>query len=207
MTEQPKRVITLSDEPASSDAFGRAHDRVAEAIAEVINTDPKVGGKMIGLEGDWGGGKSTVVELVEKRFEKDANTRFFLYDAWAHQGNTLRRNFIASLSKEIEQPRPKPWVSVSPISGVDSRTKWEKKRDELANRSSTTTTRIYPKGTVFGKFMGLWIVLIAVAIPLLVVAFDRSSDGVDTTSATAHFVASICLLAVYPLIIVAIRAA
>lgn len=206
MTEQIKRVITLSDDPASTDAFGRAHDRVAEAIADVIKTDPKVGGKMIGLEGDWGGGKSTVVELLEKRFADDDNTRFFLYDAWAHQGNTLRRNFIDSLSKEIEQPRPKPWVSVAPISGIDSRTKWEKERDELANRSSTTTTRIYPKGTVFGKLMALWIVFITVAIPLLVVGFDRHYDADPATSGMAHFTLSAFLLVIYPLAVVVSRA-
>ena len=47
-----ERCVTrlLPDSPADADAFG-SHERVADSIAEVIQTES--GGKAIGLEGGW----------------------------------------------------------------------------------------------------------------------------------------------------------
>ncbi len=68
MPEQTKRVITLSDDPARTDAFGVGgdlgpHERVAKAIADAIQDDPNVRGKMIGVVGRQGGGKSRELSL------------------------------------------------------------------------------------------------------------------------------------------------
>lgn len=61
-------VKLLTDNPATIDEFsGRPHERIASAIAELIAHNP--GGRAIGLDGGWGSGKSTVVELITKMLE------------------------------------------------------------------------------------------------------------------------------------------
>ena len=57
----PTRLLT--DTPAVTDAFG-GHERDARSIAEVVQTED--GGRSIGLEGEWGTGKSTIVRLTSK---------------------------------------------------------------------------------------------------------------------------------------------
>ena len=60
----------IEDVPSEKDQFASPgnigpHERVAIAIADVI-LSPEPGGKMIGIEGDWGAGKTTVVGLLKK---------------------------------------------------------------------------------------------------------------------------------------------
>lgn len=59
----------IDDRPADEDAFG-PHQRVADAIADLIESEEE-GGKVIGLEGGWGAGKSTVIGFLEKRFAQN----------------------------------------------------------------------------------------------------------------------------------------
>ena len=56
------RTVLLSDVPSKEDQFDGRHEKVADAIHELITTED--GGKTIGLEGPWGSGKSTVVGMV-----------------------------------------------------------------------------------------------------------------------------------------------
>src|SRR4051794_17890088 len=90
-------VRLLADVPSKADEFeANAHKRVASAIAELVSSEP--GGRVIGLEGSWGSGKSTVVELVSAALQpatgtgpKDEGIRMVVFDAWSHQGDPLRR--------------------------------------------------------------------------------------------------------------------
>lgn len=95
------RCITnlISDEPANEDAFGGAYQRAASAIAELVRTESS-GAKTIGLEGSWGTGKSTIVRLVDAELSNDPNCALWVFDAWAHQGDPLRRTFLEDLITE-----------------------------------------------------------------------------------------------------------
>ena len=77
----------LPDKPAAADTLGGAHDRVASAIADLVQSEG--GGNAIGLEGGWGAGKSTIVRLVTGKLMDDStgSTRVAVFDAWAHQGD------------------------------------------------------------------------------------------------------------------------
>jgi ABC-type Na+ transport system ATPase subunit NatA len=61
-------VNLLSDFPLSGDEIGGAHGKVASAIFDLISTEK--GGKVIGLEGKWGSGKSTIIEILSNLFSK-----------------------------------------------------------------------------------------------------------------------------------------
>ena len=76
----------LEDTPAQEDqlAFHEGigpHKRLANAIAELIQSSEEKGGKMIGLEGGWGAGKTTVINLIKKYFRDNKNFTVFCFDA------------------------------------------------------------------------------------------------------------------------------
>ncbi|MDX1470563.1 MAG: P-loop NTPase fold protein, partial [Flavobacteriaceae bacterium] len=90
----------LNEEVADEDFFeDQTHENIAETINTLINNSEKA--STIGLEGDWGSGKSTVVEILRKKV--DEKTLFFHFDAWAHEGDPLRRIFLESLINEIDE--------------------------------------------------------------------------------------------------------
>lgn len=119
----------LSDTPSSQDQFG-SHQRVAEAIADLILSEG--GDKCIGLEGCWGSGKSTVIELLKKELPSDTN-KVLVIDAWAHEGDPLRRTVLERLINGLVD-----WIP------DDQNDTWERKSNELACRIHESTKKSYP---------------------------------------------------------------
>ena len=77
------RTLLVSDDPSEIDEFAGSHKRIADAIANLIRTEK--GGKSIGLEGEWGTGKSTVIKLLGKALNaasEDNEYLLYLFDAW-----------------------------------------------------------------------------------------------------------------------------
>lgn len=153
----------LDDLPAASDAFASSedagpHQRVANAIAEMIES-AEVGGKAIGLEGGWGAGKSTVVRFLSDRFSGNDDYTVVLFDAWAHEGDPLRRTFIEAIVHELCRY------------GWADKKRWKKKLEELANRRKKTTTRITPKPTDLGKAMAISLLLVPLGTALIAGGF------------------------------------
>lgn len=131
--EKKIRAHYLSDLPVGKDHFSGAHDRIANTITDLFYEQD--GGIAIGLEGQWGSGKSTIVELIRKTIsEKSRNgsCSLFVFDAWAHEGDPLRRTFLENLIKHLLSLNnwidPKEWnFQLKQLSGkvkkVDSATK------------------------------------------------------------------------------------
>ena len=84
--------IFLNDEPCYEESAFAIHGAVAEAIVDEIEHNPAGN---IAILGEWGSGKSTVLKHIESKLSEDFI--FFTFDAWAHSGDSLRRNFIESL--------------------------------------------------------------------------------------------------------------
>lgn len=127
----------VADAPATVDAFG-GHETVAQSIVEVLLTEH--GGRSIGLEGGWGAGKSTVVNLVSKEVSQSRGVdyRVVVFDTWAHQGDPLRRTFLENVIARIQY-----------FGWVDSE-KWSRRLAELSNRRREETTSVVPRLTVIG---------------------------------------------------------
>ena len=63
-------VAFIDDLPVESDEFeGGSHARVAAAIVDTIKAND--GGRAIGLEGTWGSGKSSVIEIASNQLAKE----------------------------------------------------------------------------------------------------------------------------------------
>ena len=145
------RTGLISDLPADEDAFG-SHDRVADTIADLVRSEP--GGRSIGLEGGWGSGKSTVVNLLRKKLEagSDSSLSFFVFDAWAHQGDPLRRTFLEKLIGSVNE------------TGWPHREKWVRRLQELSRRRRRERSREIPLLTRRGRILGFLLLLLPVGI-------------------------------------------
>lgn len=75
------------EHPAESDLFkGESHNKVAQKMTEVIRTSDI---NIIGLEGELGSGKSTIIQLIKKDLSDDYT--FIEFDAERyHHGNTKK---------------------------------------------------------------------------------------------------------------------
>jgi hypothetical protein len=163
-----KDVKFVTDEPADRDEFqSGAHERVANTLVKVITSSE--GGRAIGLEGTWGSGKSTVIDLARSKLEAWNETNspkhvVFLFDAWAHQGDPLRRVFLDSLIGEL--------VGKSIDKG-----KWTKKLEEL---------RSLKKKIIENKAEKLsWVARISlIVLPLFPLAYLLFSEFLKTRDAT-----------------------
>ena len=104
----------LQDLPTSDDAFG-AHERLADAVADLVSTED--GGKAIALEGGWGSGKSSVIEMLKERLNRrnpgEGSIRVHVFDAWSHDGDPLRRVFLEELTEfcsfEFDEETKRQW--------------------------------------------------------------------------------------------------
>ena len=89
-------------EEISPDGETSPHERVADAIADLISSPDGRQVKMIGLEGGWGMGKSTVINFLKYKFPDDGMTSFHVFDTWSHEGDPLRRTFLESCIKHFQ---------------------------------------------------------------------------------------------------------
>jgi hypothetical protein len=97
----------IRDEPAEADSFsGEGHARSARSLAHAIQELSERDGA-IGLEGEWGAGKSTVIKLAENVFASDTKTagkyHFFCFDLWMHPPATLKLAFLEELIAWMQQ--------------------------------------------------------------------------------------------------------
>lgn len=92
----------LPDRPIDADKeedikFG--HKELAETVFDLIHkAEPPF---TIGLYGRWGVGKTTISGLVEKK-AKEAGIATFFFDVWKYEQDSLRRQFLIELDKELE---------------------------------------------------------------------------------------------------------
>ncbi len=89
----------LIDEPSNEDHFnGKGHQRTAVALSKAIANFSE-DDRAIGLDGPWGSGKSTVVEiarkiLYERKTSENRAYYFFTFDIWQSQGSSFRRSLL-----------------------------------------------------------------------------------------------------------------
>lgn len=160
------------DQPAREDDFeGKGHLRTAHQLArtivEFVNED-----RSIGLEGDWGAGKSTVVQLASKKLSdtENRNFRFFTFDMWSNQTSPFRRTFLEKLidwgKREFTDEK----------SRVD---KLDELLDRVRDRTVTTKSNSFRRLDWFG-------VLFILFGPMLPLAFAWLSPfSINPTSGSA----------------------
>ena len=118
------------------------------------------------MEGEWGAGKSTVLRLLanELESERDSETRVVVFDAWAHQGDPLRRTFLEKLIRRLQ------------VDGWVDKSVWDDQIEKLTKRRRESTQRVVPQLTKYG---------IVFALSLLAIPTGSALIAAGTTSLTA----------------------
>ena len=174
----------IEDKPIGEDKFkGQSHKRIAQSIADfIINTKANFNKHLIGLEGEWGSGKSNVIKILDEqilnRDAKDESTKnyiFYTYDAWGHQEDFSKRSFIEELIKFLQ------------IEQLIDKAKWDKVVESKlsTNVISNTITKNDEKNNflpiVFLSFIGFPVYRYFVEY-LLIKYFNHIDYGLLSTS-------------------------
>jgi len=162
----PTRLI--DDTPATQDRLSGEdeigpHAKVAAAIADLILSKDECGGKIIGLEGVWGAGKTTTLNFLRQKLNSSHDVTLFLFDAWAHEGDPLRRTYLESLIRHFQSLGS--WID---------RDKWEKKLETLSKRRRITNTRTVSQATTLGRFFALSVLAVPLGSALLTAALRET---------------------------------
>ena len=156
----------LSDNCSAEDLLDdRTHQRIADKVYEIISANPQEG-LTIGLEGEWGSGKSTVVKLLQEKLkENKANKTFVFYiDAWEHEGDHLRRVFLETFIEKLK--RWKEWNSdvVDRLNDISDRVTSKKVSKKIEHTSQITG---------FGKCVAFAALFVPLGASLLTVLAER----------------------------------
>lgn len=86
----------IPDKPDGKDLYeGQSQNSLADNICQFIIENDDNNKKVIGVEGEWGSGKSNVIEILRTKLKKDYY--FFVFDAWGHQEDLTRRSILEGL--------------------------------------------------------------------------------------------------------------
>ena len=79
----------------------------ADNLEKAIVNAPKGKSFTIGLFGEWGSGKSSIIKTVHERLENPKNNKikFVLYDAWKYSNDSFRRMFLLELQNALNFER------------------------------------------------------------------------------------------------------
>ena len=160
----------IKNQPLGEDLFkNKSQENTALVISEKIINDPDF--KVIGIDGEWGSGKSNLVRLIEKKLEKSHS--FFIYDVWGHQEDEQRLSILSELTDFITRENI-----------VNGNSDWKNRLITLTSKQKNTTTTniphlsigfilsllliIYvPTVNTFAKELNIWLKLPVVLLPIL----------------------------------------
>lgn len=130
----------LSDNCSAEDLLDdKTHQRIADKVYEIISANPEEG-LTIGLEGEWGSGKSTVVKLLQEKLKENKTNKTFVFyiDAWEHEGDHLRRVFLETFIEKLK--RWKEWSCdvVDRLNDISDRVTSKKVSKKIEHTSQIT---------------------------------------------------------------------
>lgn len=79
----------------------------ANTLKEIIKQTPTNSSFTIGLFGEWGSGKSSIIKTVEEDFNKISSpkVKFIIYDAWKYANDSFRRMFLFKVQEELKHEK------------------------------------------------------------------------------------------------------
>ncbi len=84
----------------------------ADTIQSIINQTADNSHLTIGLFGEWGSGKSSIISTVGSSLEKDdSNVKFILYDAWKYSNDSFRRMFLLRIQESLKFKKKGPFIN------------------------------------------------------------------------------------------------
>lgn len=106
-------VTKTEDDAIKNDKFG--HKAIVDALEQtIVDTPPPI---CIGLLGEWGVGKTFVLEWLKIRLQQQKHSnkvKVLYYDAWKYSGESVKRSLLMSLFTQQKNPSPdkhKDWLA------------------------------------------------------------------------------------------------
>lgn len=167
----------LSNKPEGIDLFeGQSQKQLACTIAKHIktidNTSESPISRLIGLEGNWGVGKSNVIGLLRKELEAKYN--FFCFDAWGNQEDLQRRSILELLTNHLIENKKLTGETTMRIIDPKMAGKvknyncsWSEKLESLLSRKSYTKNITIPSVNNWTKIFVLMLLVTGLMIPTL----------------------------------------
>jgi hypothetical protein len=138
----------LSSKPTGEDKFaGGSHKKTAKIISETIRKE-SLEKRVIGLEGEWGSGKSNVIKIIQDELGKEYYT--FIFDSWGNQEDLTRKSFLEQL---IGQLFKNDFLK-------DSK-KWLKLENQLLSKTSKIHKEKFPQTKSYWVLLTLSILSLA----------------------------------------------
>lgn len=137
--------------PSRIDAFG-PHKVIADSIRTLVQTER--GGRGIALIGSWGSGKSTIINLLRSAASETKTLRVFVFDAWTHEGDPLRRTFLERLINFLTD---ESWLS---------KTGWAQRLENLSRHRKESTVKTTPQLKPLGNVVAVFLFLVPMGFAL-----------------------------------------
>lgn len=169
----------ISNTPEGKDFFeGKSQHLVAHAIYDTINSCTKLP-HIMGLEGDWGSGKSNVIKQLSAIDNFDKKYYLFAYDAWGHQEDLQRRSILEVLTTELIK---KDFLlgkgKVRLRNGEVKEDSWSSLLSYLLSNKTVTTTKPTVKATGFTILM---LLIVCLAHVTSTISSDKFADCEENT--------------------------
>ncbi|TDP61152.1 P-loop NTPase fold protein [Flavobacterium dankookense] len=143
----------LREEVEVNDFFeDKTHENISNSLIKLIKNEDR--GITIGLAGQWGSGKSTIINLLRK----NCGFVFFYFDAWAHEGDPLRRIFLESLINCFKEVPETNELKIREL---------EVKRKEISKEERVKTTVIKRSTTKLGLYLAITTLLLTIGVALI----------------------------------------
>jgi len=186
--------------PSGIDKFeGGSQKRLSETIAQHFQKNDLLGEnalpRIIGIEGEWGSGKSNVVKMLREQLK--GKYYFFEYDAWGHQEDLQRRSILELLTQELVKNNFLVGETIVEFkNGETKKVTWPDKLKYLLARKSEAESLTYPR--VSGGMVAAFLVTVLTPVFTYISYTIKPTEGTDPT--WEHTAFSI-LIALFPLII------
>lgn len=176
-----KKVIRhiIDDIPSNQDLFhGGGHARTAHSLSKAIVKFDK-GDSAIGLDGSWGSGKSSVVEMAARKLA-DKNDKgkkayhFYTFDIWKSQGSDFRRSYLAHFITWAKRTFPK------------KRSDLEKIEEQVQGKTREIETNNHP----ILEWYGISVLIFLPFLPLYYFWARKVFDDLDKTENALAFLYS-----------------
>ncbi|BDD12583.1 NTPase (plasmid) [Fulvitalea axinellae] len=181
----------INSKPTAEDQFeGKSHQRIANSIAEHIK-DGNNSLKVLGLEGGWGTGKSTIIELIKENLSDTHH--LYVYDCWGHQEDSQRRAFLEEQTLDLlssDDDLLETKTEHIDLSGVHHEVTWTEKIKFLLAKKRETNQKTVPKLSFGIVIVGL----IFIFTPILALISDILGDSNQATLLKLLFSASLLIL-------------
>ncbi|MEN5152231.1 P-loop NTPase fold protein [Pseudomonas orientalis] len=132
-----QHILFQTEQPSERDLFpGGSHEKVADAICDYIGDESS--SRVIGLDGEFGSGKSSILKMLEQKITKSSpNHKLWFFDCEQNYQGSIKSNFIELFTEEL--------IRLSK-SDQDSKKQLEDNRDKALGRhfmyTKKTTSRI-----------------------------------------------------------------